>query len=164
MKFYFYFSFLFILLACKSKNYVELKSVPESFQFIIDSGGNDRYYSEQDKFYRQYLDSTIAVKVQLTENERKLIYESIQKSKFFSMPDVFEPKGKIIMISDPSFKETIIVNLNGIKKYVTYDTGHTDKKNEIKVKPFRDLQNRIWNIIYGKDEIKKLKESDYTYM
>lgn len=140
------------------------QEIPVDFNFTIDSGGNDSYNSEYNSFYRKYLNEDKTIKVELVREEKHKIYLLLQKGKFFEMPIKFVPTGRgNIKCQTPSFKKSILVNVNGKKKYVSYDNGETNDVNDKKAKPFLDLYEMIWNILYKKKEILVLPESDYYY-
>ena len=80
------------------------------------------------------------------------------------MPIKFVPTGRgNIKSQTPSFKKSILVYVNGKKKYVSYDNGETNKVNDKKAKPFLDLYEMIWDVLYKKEEIIELPKSDYYY-
>lgn len=141
------------------------QEIPPDFSFAINSGGNDAYNSQFKSFYRKYLNEEKTVKVELTLEEKRKIFEFIKKVDFFNMPMMFEPTGQsgTIKVTMPSFQNAISVTMNGKKKYVSYENGFTDDLNEKKVKPFLDLYKMIWNILYKKEEIINLPDSNYNY-
>lgn len=150
---------------CQNTPLIFEEEIPSDFSFAINSGGNDAYNSQFKSFYRKYLNEEKTVKVELTLEEKKIIFEFIKKVDFLNMPIVFEPTGKsrTIKVTMPSFQNTISVTMNGKKKYVSYENGFTDDLNEKRVKPFLDLNKMIWDILYKKQEIINLPESDYNY-
>ena len=139
------------------------QEVPADFNFTIDSGGNDSYNSEYNSFYRKYLNENKTIKVELTKGEKEKIYSFIVKSNFFKMPVKFQPKAGIIIVKDPNFTESIVVYANGKKKWVSYNTGYTNDLNDKKAKPFLELYEMIWDILYKKKEIIELPESNIYY-
>ncbi|MBZ4041677.1 hypothetical protein [Flavobacterium hibisci] len=141
------------------------QEIPPDFSFVINSGGNDAYNSQFNSFYRKYLNEEKTVKVELTLEEKRRIFDFIKRVDFFNMPMIFEPTGKsgTIKVRMPSFQNSISVFMNGKKKYVSYENGFTDDLNEKKVKPFLDLYKMIWDILEKKEEIKKMPKSDYFY-
>jgi hypothetical protein len=147
----------------EKKSLMIQQKVPADFNFTIDSGGNDSYNSEYKSFYRKYLNEDKTVKVELTKGEKEKIYSFIVKSNFFKMPVKFQPKAGIIIVKNPSFTESIVVYVNGKRKYVSYDNGETNDLNDKKAKPFLDLYEMIWDVLYKKKEIIELPKSDYYY-
>jgi hypothetical protein len=147
----------------EKKSLMIQQEMPADFNFTIDSGGNDSYNSEYNSFYRKYLNEDKTTKVELTKGEKEKIYSFIVKSNFFKMPVKFQPKGGIIIVKDPSFTESIVVYANCKKKWVSYNTGYTNDLNDKKVKPFLDLYEMIWDILYKKKEIMELPKSDFHY-
>ena len=103
------------------------------------------------------------IKVELTKGEKEKIYSFIVKSNFFKMPVKFQPKAGIIIVKDPNFTESIVVYANGKKKWVSYNTGYTNDLNDKKAKPFLELYEMIWDILYKKKEIIELPESNIYY-
>lgn len=138
------------------------QEVPTDFYFTIDDGGNDAYNSQYNSFYRNYSDGEKIIKVELTKEEKEKIYTYIKKVNFLKMPTEFKPTG-IIEIKNPGFKKVVVVYANNKKSFVSYNDGYTNDLNEKKAKPFLDLCNMIWNILYKKKEISELPKSDYTY-
>jgi len=148
----------------EKKSLIINQEIPADFNFTIDSGGNDSYNSEYKSFYRKYLNEDKTIKVELIREEKHKIYLFLKKVKFFEMPIKFVPTGRgNIKCQTPSFKKSILVYVNGKKKYVSYDNGETNDVNDKKAKPFLDLYEMIWNILYKKKEIIELPESDYYY-
>ena len=141
----------------------ESSSIPKDFYFIINSGGNDSYNSKEEIFYRKYSDGVKRVKLQLTEREKEKIYLYMLKINFFKMPVNYKPKEKNIRRIAPSFKESIVIYLNGKKKMVNYDNGYTSDKSEIRAKSFLDFNKIIWSILRQKEEVIKMRESDFFY-
>jgi hypothetical protein len=140
------------------------EEIPADFYFVIEDGGNDYYNSQNNNFHRKYVKEEKVVKVKLTKEDKEKIYSLILKIKFFEMPIKFEPTDKKnIVITSPSFLRTILIKANGKNKFVSYNTGYTSNKNNQKAKPFLDLYNMIWEILYKKEEIKKMPKSDYFY-
>ena len=79
------------------------------------------------------------------------------------MPMEFKPTG-IININNALFKQkVIVVYANNKKSFVSYNYGYTNDANDKKAKPFLDLYNMIWDILYKKKEISELPKSDYKY-
>jgi hypothetical protein len=138
-------------------------SIPSDFSFVISSGANDSYNSKYNSFYRIYLEDEKTINVELTKDEKEKIYSFIMKISFFKMPVKFRPNGGIIMKAHPSFSESIVVYLNGKNKTVIYDTGYTNDSNNKKAKPFLDLYDMIWDILYKKKDIIELPKSDIYY-
>ncbi len=147
----------------EKKSLMIQQEIPADFNFTIDRGGNDSYNSEYNSFYRKYLNEDKTTKVELTKGEKEKIYSFIVKSNFFKMPVKFKPKGGIVIVKNPSFTESIVVYANGKKKWVSYDNGETNDVNDKKAKPFLDLYEMIWSILYKKKEIIELPKSDYYY-
>lgn len=147
----------------EKKSLMIQQEVPADFNFTIDSGGNDSYNSEYNSFYRKYLNENKTIKVELTKGEKEKIYSFIVKSNFFKMPVKFQPKAGIIIVKDPNFTESIVVYANGKKKWVSYNTGYTNDLNDKKAKPFLELYEMIWDILYKKKEIIELPESNIYY-
>lgn len=145
------------------KNGNENHLIPDDFYFVINSGRNDSYNSQYNSFYRKYLDDEKTIKVELTKEEKEKIYSYMIKIDFFKMPMKFEPKESIIDISDPSFTKGIFIYSNGKQKYVSYVTGFTSDKNKKRAKPFLDFYKMIWEILYKKEEILKMEDSDFFY-
>ena len=154
-----------LIFGCAIKKDYNSAVVPEDFYFTIEDGGNDRYNSKVDIFSRQYLDSRSAIKINLSESDKKIIYTIFQGSQFNSMPDFYKPKNhERNIISTPHSTKTIVVNHSGNRKFVSYNTGSTNKKNNRRAKSFLKLYTDIWLIIRNKDAIKNLKESDVDFM
>ena len=147
----------------EKKSLMIQQEVPPDLNFTIDSGGNDSYNSEYNSFYRKYLNENKTIKVELTKGEKEKIYSFIVKSNFFKMPVKFQPKAGIIIVKDPNFTESIVVYANGKKKWVSYNTGYTNDLNDKKAKPFLELYEMIWDILYKKKEIIELPESNIYY-
>jgi hypothetical protein len=147
----------------EKKSLMIQQEIPVDFNFTIDSGGNDSYNSEYNSFYRKYLNEDKTIKVELTKGEKEKIYSFIVKSNFFKMPVKFQPKAGIIIVKDPNFTESIVVYANGKKKWVSYNTGYTNDLNDKKAKPFLELYEMIWDILYKKKEIIELPESNFYY-
>jgi hypothetical protein len=141
----------------------ESSSIPKDFYFIINSGGNDSYNSKEEIFYRKYSDGVKSVKLKLTEREKEKIYLYMLKINFFKMPINYKPKEKNIRRIAPSFKESIVIYLNGKKKIVNYDDDYTSDQNEIRAKPFLDFNKMIWSILRQKVEVINMAESDFFY-
>ncbi|KFF06969.1 hypothetical protein [Flavobacterium reichenbachii] len=140
------------------------EEVPADFYFVIEDGGNDYYNSQNNNFHRKYVKEERVIKVKLTKDEKEKIYSLILKSKFFEMPTKFEPTDKKnIVITSPSFLQSILIKANGKNKLVSYNTGFTSNKNDEKAKRFLELYNMIWGILYKKEGIKKMPKSDYFY-
>lgn len=140
------------------------EEVSADFYFVIENGGNDYYDSQNNNFHRKYVKEEKIIKVKLTKDEKEKIYSLILKIKFFEMPTKFEPNDKKnIVIRSPGFLQSILITANGKNKLVSYDTGFTSKKNDENAKPFLDLYNMIWGILYKKEGIKKMPKSDYFY-
>lgn len=140
------------------------QEIPIDFYFVIEDGGNDYYDSQNNSFHRKYVRGEKIVKVKLTKDEKEKIYLLILKNKFFKMPTKFEPNDKNnIVITDPGFLQSILIKANGKNKLVSYNTGFTSDKNDKNAKPFLDLYNVIWGILYKKEGIKKMPKSDYFY-
>ena len=139
------------------------KSIPTDFNFVINSGGNDSYNSKYNSFYRKYLEGEKTIKLKLTKEEKENIYSFRMKIAFFKMQVKFQPKGGIIVITNPSFSERITVYINGKNKSVVYDTGYTNDLNDKKAKSFLELYEMIWGILYKKKEIIELPESNFYY-
>ncbi|WP_456312940.1 hypothetical protein [Pseudomonas shirazensis] len=159
-----FFSFCLLGFNVKKETIVTKKEVPADFNFTIHDGRNDGYSSEYKSFYRKYLNEERSIKVELTKAELEKIYSFIVKIKFSQMPVAFEPTGKgNIKSTTPSFNMSLVVFANGKKKYVSYDNGATNDANDKNAKPFLDLCNMIWEILYKKQEIKELPESDFRY-
>lgn len=157
---------LFALLSFNNeKNKLVLKKdSPSDFYFVIEDGGNDYYNSQNNSFSRKYTKGEKRIKVKLTKEEKEKIFSLVMKIKFFEMPTKFEPDDKKnIVITAPSFSQSILIRANGKNKVVSYDTGLTSIKNDKNAKPFLDLYHKIWEILYKKEEIKKMQKSDYFY-
>ncbi|MTH14960.1 hypothetical protein [Flavobacterium sp. LC2016-01] len=140
------------------------EDMPSDFYFVIEDGGNNYYDSQNGNFHRKYVKGEKKIKVKLTKEEKEKIYSLILKVKFFEMPTKFEPDDKKnIVITVPSFLQSILIRANGKKKLVSYDTGLTSIKNDKNAKPFLDLYHKIWEILYKKEEINRMPKSDYFY-
>lgn len=157
---------LFAFLSFNSEKHklVEMKKMPSDFYFVIEDGGNDYYNSQNNNFHRKYVKGEKIIKVKLTKDEKEKIYSLILKIKFFEMPTKFEPTDKKnIVMTSPSFLQSILIKSNGKNKLVSYDTGFTSNKNDEKAKPFLELYNKIWEVLYKKEQVKKMLKSDYFY-
>jgi hypothetical protein len=148
----------------KEVSNIENIEIPDDFYFVINDGRNDNYNSQYNNFYREYLDDNDkTIKVELTKTEKERIYSLMRKIDFYGMPNAFEPQEKIILISTPSHTLSVVIYSNGKKKYVSYDTGATSDQNKKRAKPFLEFYEMIWNIIYSKEEVMKLQQSNITY-
>ena len=49
------------------------------------------------------------------------------------------------------------------KKWVSYNNGWTNTLNEKKAKPFLDLYTEIWNVLYKKQEVRRIDKSDIHF-
>jgi hypothetical protein len=135
---------------------------PSDFYFVINDGRCDAYNSQNSTFSRKYSEVERVTKIELTEKEKEKIYSLIQRSNFLKMPMKFEPRGEIV-IKDPSFTRVIVANVNGEKKWVSYNNGWTNTLNEKKAKPFLDLYTEIWNVLYKKQEVRGIDKSDIHF-
>jgi hypothetical protein len=154
---------LFSFYSFSQKNQL-LNEIPADFHFEINDGGNNSYNSLYNNFYRTYSDSVGTIKVELTKEEKERIYSFMKKISFHKMPNQFKPKEKIKTISNPSFQRSIIIYSNGEKKFVSYKTGFTSDLNDKRAKPFLEFYKMIWEIIYKKEQVLNLPESDNDYL
>ncbi|MFD1603722.1 hypothetical protein ACFSJW_10595 [Flavobacterium artemisiae] len=156
---------LFGLFGFSKKPLLTVKEeIPTDFYFVIEDGGNDYYNSQNNNFHRKYVKEEKVIKVKLTKDEKEKIYSLILKIKFFEMPTKFESTDKKnIVIRSPSFLQSILIKANGKNKLVSYNTGFTSNKNDEKAKPFLELYNKIWEVLYKKEQVKKMPKSDYFY-
>ncbi|WP_367769426.1 hypothetical protein AB3G33_11195 [Flavobacterium sp. WC2421] len=149
---------------CFSQKKQLLNEIPTDFHFEISDGGNNAYNSLYNNFYRTYIDSVATIKVELTKDEKERIYSFMKKISFHKMPNQFKPKEKIITIKNPSFQRSVIIYSNGEKKFVSYKTGFTSDLNDQRAKPFLEFYKMIWEIIYKKEQVLNLAESDNDYL
>ncbi|MGQ7947102.1 hypothetical protein [Flavobacterium sp. WC2509] len=138
-------------------------SLPNDFYFIINSGGNDSYNSKNSTFSRKYLEDDKTVKIELTKEEKEKIYSFMEEVQFLKMPNKFEPKESVILITDPGHIKSILIYSNGKQKVVSYDTGYTSEKNKKRAENFFRLYDMIWNILRNKNEVINFPESDFHY-
>ncbi|RUT71047.1 hypothetical protein D0817_07890 [Flavobacterium cupreum] len=158
-----FFSFCLFGFNNKKKTVGIKQEIPVDFYFAIRDGANDVYNSQYNSFYRNYIEEEKTIKVELTKEEKEKIYLYIKKVNFFEMPMEFKPTG-IININNAWFKQkVIVVYANNKKSFVSYNYGYTNDANDKKAKPFLDLYNMIWDILYKKKEISELPKSDYKY-
>ena len=142
-----------------------LKEVPTDFHFEIRDGGNNAYNSLYNNFYRSYSDSVGTIKVELTKDEKERIYSFMNKISFHKMPTQFKPlEMEIKTIQNPSFQRSVIVYFNGKKKFVSYKTGFTSDLNNQRAKSFLEFYKMIWEIIYNKEEMINIPESDIDFL
>jgi hypothetical protein len=142
-----------------------LNEIPADFHFEISDGGNNAYNSLYNNFYRTYLDSVGTIKVELTKDEKERIYSFMKKISFQKMPNQFKPKEtEIKTIQNPSFQRSVIIYSNGWKKFVSYKTGFTSDLTYQRAKPFLEFYKMIWEIIYKKEQVLNLPESDNDYL
>jgi hypothetical protein len=146
----------------KKDSLIIKQEVPADFAFVVNDGRCDSYNSQNNSFSRKYLDEEKIIRLEFTKEEKEKIYSFVTKINFFEMPLEFEPNG-IIKISNPSFKQIIVVFSNGKKKFVSYNTGYTNDLNDKKARYFLDLYRMIWDVLYKKEEIIKMPESDIHY-
>ncbi|MBC7525778.1 MAG: hypothetical protein H7239_15235 [Flavobacterium sp.] len=137
--------------------------IPDDFYFIINSGGNDSYDSKTSSFNRKYIDNEKTVKIELTNEEKQRIFSFMNEVRFLKMPNKFEPKEEIILISNPGFYKSIVIYFNAKQKVVSYNTGYSSEKNKKRAKKFFCFYEMIWSILKNKEELINLPESDLHY-
>ena len=102
------------------------------------------------------------VKVDLTESDWQIIYNSFRKSKFMSFPNDFDCS-EDATLSLPAFSATLEISYNGLVKKVT-SSSYCDKKIEQrKASRFDKLYITIRDIIISKPQVKKMKPCNLIF-
>jgi len=132
------------------------------FQVIFDGNSKGNYYSSIDSsFSRKYRDEDKSIKLILTNEEKRKIYETIKKADIFSIPDTLIEGGGSCTL--PCFSTRIIITI-GQKKKIIYYSGFSEIKDKDIERRFKIIKMTISDIIFNKDEVKKMPKSNMRYM
>lgn len=120
------------------------------------------YFSSLDSIYSRYfMNGTRTIKVTLTVDERRIIYEKFKEVDFMNLPDTLTRGDDDCIL--PCFPSTITIFVGKSKKTV-YDSDFCNIKDlEIKNR-FQLIEKTIKDIIFNKSEVKKLPYSDIEYL
>jgi hypothetical protein len=142
----------------------------EKFKFIISDGANNFFNSETNILSRKYIDSTMNIKIELTQKENETIFKLCKELNVRSFPK------NIINLSDyiiiPSFDLYLRFCFEDNCNEAELNDELLDQKtlslNPKQVKEnankFLIIYNKIWEIIGSKNDFKNLPESDVFYM
>jgi len=141
------------------------KKMPIDFSFIIEDNHN-KYNSQTGIYTRRYreirllnIPPTSSIKVELTQKELNLIYESFKKYDFLCFPEEFKCSEKGTSIFPFHFIR-LKITYKGITKKVNNSTHCSDKIEQRKSDEFDEFSYGIMSIINSKQQIINMKESN----
>lgn len=162
------FALLLVSLFCCS-NTNQKYEVPSDFYFRIDNGSTDTYNSKTGLFRRCFTGMDKSFKINLTDNEKKEIYNLYRSIDFQNIPQEFEidwNDSAVVTLVSPSFITSIEICEKDSCKKVRLNL--IDLDNPIKDKPkafeYKKLYDRIWQIIHNKEEYKNIPQSDCFFL
>jgi hypothetical protein len=131
-------------------------------QVIYNENSNDFYFSSFDStFSKKYAHEIKSTKLFLSVDDKRKIYQVIKSADIFNLPDTLE-NGDENCIS-PCFSKSITIQIGKLKKGI-YSDGFCETKNEDEGKRFHMIVNTISKIIFSKEEVNKMPQSDIIYM
>lgn len=141
-----------------------IKSVDE-FYFISDDGYSDLYNSQTGIFQRQYIDSTYSVQINLSKEEKELIFKLYKKLNVSSFPNEFNTPEAFSL--PPIISSIKFCGSNQDCKLIKIEFSdleylHLEEIDEaIKFKYFFDY---VWNRIRSNETYQNIPETDILYM
>lgn len=150
------FALIMTVLNCKKAS-----RYPSDFQFRIDTTTSS-YNSDTQELTRSYVKGDTTIHVPLSEVELQLIYDLAREMRFLKFPQEFE-RAKYGEFTDPSFITTIEISYDGENKKCSVDSG-SPKIELDRPRKFRELADTILEILFAKDQVRNLGESDMIFL
>jgi len=147
-----------LLVGCSGSQQADNK-YPEDFNFVFHYGVNHK--NKIDTFENTYtkdliIDGLIKVPFELSDEEKKRIYEKMQDIHLFDYPEYSAG-----VSSEPSPGYIFVIEHNGEQQTVGWSGGFTSKKRD---REFQSLVNLIIEIIESHEEYKSLPEAKGGYL
>ena len=150
------FAVVVTVLGCKKPS-----RYPGDFRFKIDAT-TSIYDSEKQEFTRRYIKGDTTVRITLSDAELQSIYYLANEMEFLKFPREFE-HAKYGEFIHPSFITTIEIGYDGKNKKCSVDSGSPKIELE-RPSQFRELADAIMKILFAKDEVRNLNESDMVFL
>jgi hypothetical protein len=143
--------------------------MPKDFDFVIDSGANDKYDSKTQTLVRQYTAGSKSFIIPLSEENRIRIYQRYKEIDFLNIPSEFERADGIVTVIFPSFNYSIeVCERNQIQNCHTVSIMSDKLMDNLiekqKATNFKEFYDFIWNILRETSEYKQIPKSDVFYM
>ena len=129
--------------------------MPKDFSFEVNYF-TDSYNSKTKEFKRSYQNETKTIKVELTNNELKDIYELFKTNNFENLPNNFENEN---IMTQPTVSVTLKLNENNKTTSKTFTIGVGETATS-KGKNFENISDKIYSILEKKQSVKELKPSN----
>ena len=131
-------------------------------QVIYNENGNAYYFSSVDSiFSKKYKHETKSIKIILSLEDKRKIYQVVKFADIFNLPDTLKNGNEHCVL--PCFSKTITVQIGKLKKGIYFD-GFCNIKNKDEGKRFYMIVDTIKSIIFRKEEVKIMPKSDIIYM
>ena len=169
MRHLFILTVLLLLFSCKehkkrNDNLYKLKDSLNysDLQIIYSYNENDYYFSSFDStFSQRYVHETKSIKLFLSVEDKRKIYQVVKSADIFNLPDTFVNGFENCIL--PCFSKSITVQIRRLKKKIYFD-GYGNIKDKDESKRFYMIHDTISSIIFKKEEVKKMPQSDIIYM
>lgn len=158
----FVFSLSLILASCNANNQMP-ENKPSDFNFVLNYGveAKNQLDTQKEMFTKDMvMDPSVTTTLKLTDEEMDEIYTLMKNINILNYPDNFNPFSNSLMTPYSTYSFKIIVN--GKEKNINWkDESGSNNKEAVDL---RNLIKRIQEIIYSKDEYKKLPEAKGGYV
>lgn len=157
----FVFSLSLILASCNANNQMP-ENKPSDFNFVLNYGvdAKNQLDTQKEMFTKDMvMDPSVTTTLKLTDEEMDEIYTLMKNINILNYPDNFNPFSNSDQTPYSTYSFKIIVN--GKEKNINWkDESGSNNKEAVDL---RNLIKRIQEIIYSKDEYKKLPEAKGGY-